>query len=213
MQINPDTIDLVSQSERAIITSLTQGSVVYGVNTGFGGSADTRTSALKNLQRLLIRGLHYGVIANEQYSGHISAMQTRLGRTLLQTALPLNHPIEATYMPDSWVRALMLIRLNSLVSGASGVQPSTVESLRNLINCNVLPTIPTRGSISASGDLSPLSYVAGVMQGKPTLMAHVGSLSEPEKRHIMRADLALAKAGINPIVLGPKEGKSSHNAQ
>ncbi|KAL9117985.1 MAG: hypothetical protein Q9187_005471 [Circinaria calcarea] len=120
-------------------------------------------------------------------------------------SLPLDDPEAATCMLESWVRASMLIRLNSLASGVSGVQVSTVNSLVQLLEHDIVPRIPIRGSISASEDLSPLSYIAGIMQGKPTIAAWTGKRSI-EQRQIERADVALNKAGIKPVKLGPKKG-------
>ncbi|MCJ1311315.1 hypothetical protein MMC25_004986 [Agyrium rufum] len=108
-------------------------------------------------------------------------------------------------MPESWVRASMLVRLNSIASGVSGVRVCTIETLMKLLAHNITPQIPIRGSISASGDLSPLSYIGGVMQGKPTIMAYAGQRSSG-KRRVVRADVALAEAEITPIKLAAKEG-------
>lgn len=123
----------------------------------------------------------------------------------LFAALPLDDPMAATCMPESWVRASMLVRLNSLASGASGVRVSMVDTLKQLLQHDITPRVPIRGSISASGDLSPLSYISGVMQGKSTLTAWAGSRAMGQ-RQIMRADMALAQANINPVKLGAKEG-------
>lgn len=125
--------------------------------------------------------------------------------SILGRSLPLDDPVAATCMPETWVRASMLIRLGSLLSGASGVQLSTINALMQLLEHDITPRIPIRGSISASGDLSPLSYVAGVMQGKPTLSVWTGSRSTGHRR-IERANVALAEANITPIKLGAKEG-------
>lgn len=108
-------------------------------------------------------------------------------------------------MPDSWVRASILVRLNTLAHGASGVLPSTVDALLNLLRKNVIPRIPLRGSISASGDLSPLAYIAGVLEGKPALSAYVGGPTI-EQRRLVRADIALAKQGLFPVELKAREG-------
>ena len=122
---------------------------------------------------------------------------------LAETSLPLDHPIASTCMPESWVRASILIRLNSLASGTSGVKIDTIQSLVQLLENDIIPIIPLRGSISASGDLSPLSYIAGTMQGKPSLTVWTGDKVE---RQVARADVALARASIKPIQFGPKEG-------
>jgi phenylalanine ammonia-lyase len=178
-----------------------------GVNTGFGGSADTRTKAVEELQRELMRGLHYGVLAKHSALNIDKAelLAQDIVALLAETSLPLDNPEVATCMPEAWVRASMLIRLNSLASGASGVKLSTVESLRSLIEKDIVPRIPLRGSISASGDLSPLSYIGGVMQGKPTLEAWIGDRSVGQRR-LVRADVALAEFSIEPVKFGAKEG-------
>lgn len=60
----------------------------------------------------------------------------------------------------------MLIRANSLARGHSGVRPTVIAGLVDFLNKNITPVIPLRGSVSASGDLIPLSYIAGALQGK-----------------------------------------------
>ena len=154
-----------------------------------------------------MRGLHYGILLGPAgvFSGKTPEKSQESATLLAATALPLNDPAAATCMPESWVRASMLIRLNSLASGASGVRLSTIDTLAQLLQKNVVPRIPIRGSISASGDLSPLSYIGGVMQGKPSVTAWIGDRL-PGARHMARADLALAMHSINPVKLGPKEG-------
>ena len=107
-------------------------------------------------------------------------------------------------MPESWVRACMLVRLNSLARGASGIFPATVKALLCLLNSNVVARVPLRGSISASGDLSPLAYIAGVLEGKPSLSAYVGARVDSE-RHLERANVALSTKAIAPVVLTARE--------
>ena len=108
-------------------------------------------------------------------------------------------------MPESWVRASMLVRLNSLAHGASGILPSTVDALLHLLLKDVIPRVPLRGSISASGDLSPLAYIAGVLEGNPSLTAYVGDRTKAQRR-VEPADVALSEHSINPIVLKAREG-------
>lgn len=138
---------------------------LLGLNTGFGGSANTRTQGIELLQRELMRGLHYGILVKPEGLASVNAASSTAPRSA-RTTLPLDDPIATTSMPESWVRASMLIRLNSLASGASGVKSSTIETLAQLLEKDIVPRIPLRGSISASGDLSPLSYLGSLMQGK-----------------------------------------------
>ena len=63
-------------------------------------------------------------------------------------------------IPADWVRAMMLIRANSLAKGFSGVRPVVVETLIEMLNRGVTPWVPSKGSLGASGDLAPLSHAA-----------------------------------------------------
>ena len=207
MAIDPAAIDAISKSAEAVNISLSKGQIVYGVNTGFGGNADTRTQAVEELQREVVRGLHYGILADvDQMNTYRPLLGHNLSNNLFKAALPLDHPLAATCMPEVWVRASMLIRLNSLAGGASGVKVTTVDVLAQLINKNVVPRIPVRGSISASGDLSPLSYVGGLMQGKSNITAWIGDRLSAETRRVVHANSALREADIKPVILGAKEG-------
>jgi phenylalanine ammonia-lyase len=116
-----------------------------------------------------------------------------------------------TEMPESWVRASMLVRCNTLVQGNSGVRFGIIEALVELLNRQCIPLVPLRGSISASGDLSPLSYIAGVLEGNPKLLLRApmnkGSLcKESESRELVSSDKLLAQIGMQPVSFGPKEG-------
>ena len=178
---------------------------IAGVNTGFGGSADTRTKVVDRLKEDLLSGLQYGIVAAPTTdTANLKHDKNHQEGSLQTPILPLNHDIK-TVMPESWVRASMLVRLNSLAHGASGVLPSTVEALLRLLTDNVIPKVPLHGSISASGDLSPLAYVAGVLDGKSSLDAYVDKREDGE-RHLDRADVALSRHSISPIVLTTREG-------
>ena len=105
-------------------------------------------------------------------------------------------------MPESFVRAAMAIRANSLIRGHSAVRWELLECLTALLNNNITPLVPLRGSISASGDLSPLSYVAGVMTGNPAIRAYCG---EATHRRVVSAPTALEGSGLQPFELESKE--------
>jgi histidine ammonia-lyase len=94
-------------------------------------------------------------------------------------------------------RALMALRANVLAKGYSGVRLQTVETLVAMLNADVLPLVPSRGSVGASGDLAPLAHLA------------LGVIGEGEVRYQgqrMAAARALEAAGIAPVVLEAKEG-------
>jgi phenylalanine ammonia-lyase len=191
----------IERSAAAIQKSIADGEIIYGVNTGFGGSADTRTQKIENLQREIMRGLNYGILDGQHYSTP-SRLSNDAKKTTSAEILSLDNQT-SNQMPEAWVRGTMLIRLNSLSSGASGVRLATVQTLYKLLEENIVPLTPLRGSISASGDLSPLSYIGGTMQGKPNLLVWAGP---PSNRRVIRADCALAEKSIPKVRLGPKEG-------
>ncbi|HRJ64598.1 MAG TPA: aromatic amino acid lyase, partial [Brevundimonas sp.] len=116
----------------------------------------------------------------------------------LQKNLVLSHACGVgALLPDEVVRLLMVLKIASLSKGASGIRRETLEALIALVNADILPCIPSKGSVGASGDLAPLAHMSCVLIG-------VG-----EARHngeTLSAEAALARAGLKPLVLGPKEG-------
>jgi histidine ammonia-lyase len=100
------------------------------------------------------------------------------------------------------VRAMMLIRANVLALGFSGIRPLVAERLCVLLNRGVTPVVPSQGSVGASGDLAPLAHMALVLIGEGEAEFEGAVLPGAE---------ALARAGIEPIDLHPKEGISLIN--
>lgn len=100
------------------------------------------------------------------------------------------------------VRAATLIRANSLSSGNSGVRLETVEALLDIINHNIYPFVPSRGSVGASGDLAPLSHLVLCRMG-------LGEVIEDGKRKDSKE--FLQKIGLQPLVLTSKEGLALNN--
>ncbi len=99
-------------------------------------------------------------------------------------------------------RSVLIARLNSLSQGVSGVRWVLLERLAWLLEQDVLPRIPSEGSVGASGDLTPLSYIGAVLAGEREVW-HGGQLKPA-------ADV-LAACGLEPIVLAPKEGLALMN--
>ncbi len=116
----------------------------------------------------------------------------------LQKNLVLSHACGVgPLLTDPVVRLLMVLKIASLSRGASGVRRETLEALVALVNAEILPCIPSKGSVGASGDLAPLAHMSCVLIG-------VG-----EARHdgeTLVAESALARVGLKPLTLGPKEG-------
>lgn len=99
-------------------------------------------------------------------------------------------------------RAIVLLRANALSKGFSGVRPSTVQTLLDMLNKDVVPCIPEKGSLGASGDLAPLSHMVLVMIGEGEAMY---------QGEILPGRVAMEKAGIPVITLTSKEGLSLIN--
>jgi histidine ammonia-lyase len=104
--------------------------------------------------------------------------------------------------PDEVVRAAMLLRANVLAKGYSGARIETVELLVKCLNLGVLPHVPSRGSVGASGDLAPLAHLALPLIGE-------GEASVGGER--LSGGDALARVGLEPIELRAKEGVSLIN--
>lgn len=116
----------------------------------------------------------------------------------LQTNIVLSHAVGTGALLDSAiVKLIMLLKINSLARGYSGIQPCTLEFLIRLFNENLIPCIPGKGSVGASGDLAPLAHMVLpiLYEGQ---IEHNGKIS-PSK-------VVLEKAGITPTPLAAKEG-------
>src|ERR671937_2583426 len=104
--------------------------------------------------------------------------------------------------PDEIVRAAMLLRANALAKGRSGARPEVVELVLECLNRGVVPHVPSRGSVGASGDLAPLAHLALPLVGEGE--AWVDGERLPGRD-------ALARVGLEPLRLVAKEGLSLVN--
>lgn len=116
----------------------------------------------------------------------------------LQRNLVLSHACGVgPLLPDNIVRLAMVLKLASLSRGASGVRRDTVEMLARLLELEIYPCVPGKGSVGASGDLAPLAHLSAMLLG-------IGEARV--KGQIVPAVEALSRAGLQPLKLGPKEG-------
>ncbi|KAJ5164250.1 Phenylalanine ammonia-lyase [Penicillium coprophilum] len=187
-----DSENVLSRMERSVdllAEKLGNGEVIYGVTTGFGGSADTRTNNYAALQQALIQHHHSAVVLPGDRG-------SAAGSTRLQS-------LKSHAMPIPIVRAAMLIRCNSLLRAHSAVRIQVVQNILALLAHDMTPVVPLRGSISACGDLTPLAYICGAIEGNPDIAMNCG---EGQNHRIIPASQALQEAGLTPIEFGPKEG-------
>lgn len=118
--------------------------------------------------------------------------------TRLQRNLILSHCCGVGALtPAPIVRLMIILKLLSLGRGVSGVRWQVITCLENMLAKGVLPVVPRKGSVGASGDLAPLAHMAAVMIGEGEAVYQGARLP---------AHAALKAAGLSPIVLGPKEG-------
>jgi len=140
----------------------------------------------------LIYGVNtgFGRLVSEQ----ISAAEIKQ----LQENLILSHSAGVgALLGQEVVRAAMLLRINSLAKGFSGVRLTLLNTLVEMLNKKVHPAVPSKGSLGASGDLAPLAHIAAVMLGRGKAVYNGDHLS---------GQAAMEKAGIEPIRLESKEG-------
>ena len=168
-----------------MLFSKTNGRFYQGVNTGCGGNASTRTKKLEMLQKAFLQHHQAGILPE----------------------FPQNH--DPNVMPHDIARGAMLLRCNSLIRGHSAVRMEVIELLINALNFGITPLIPLRGSISASGDLSPLAYLGGLLEGNPNVFVQVKQSGAPSHSDAavkaISASDALHQAGIKPLQLKAKE--------
>ena len=137
-----------------------------------------------------------GKLSDVRIAGdQIREMQVNLVRS---HAVGVGEPLAAAE-----VRAMMLLRANSLSKGFSGVRASVIDSLCEMLNRGVMPFVPSQGSVGASGDLAPLAHLALVLIGE-------GECLDEKGVRVSGAE-ALRRAQIKPVVLEAKEAVSLIN--
>ncbi len=168
VQLSPKALKKINQSLGIVQKAVKNKTRLYGVTTGFG----------KHANFFLENSAEAEKIQENIITSHIVSV--------------------GNYLDEEIIRAMMLLRANTLAKGYSGVRPELISRLINLLNSQIHPLIPEKGSVGASGDLSPLAYMTLPLIGK-------GKVKFQNK--IMDSRTALRKAKLNPdFKLSYKEG-------
>lgn len=184
--LDPQALKAVARAADFLAEQVRREEPIYGVSTGFGSNAD----------KLL--GAHP---LRDELPG-----AAKSGRSLheeLQHNLIITHAVcVGEPMAQEVVRAMLGIRINTLLRGHSGIRVQTLEALAAMFNAGIVPVVPELGSVGASGDLAPLSHLALVLLGG-------GEAFFQGER--MPGAQALQRAGLTPVKLSYKEGLALNN--
>ena len=164
------------------------GEPTYGVTTGFGSNADKLLGAHR------VRDELPGGNPHKPEGTLLDELQHNL---IITHAVCVGKPFGADV-----VRAMLLIRINTLMRGHSGIRVSTLQALAAMLNAGIVPVVPEKGSVGASGDLAPLSHLAIVLLGGGEAFYQGERISGGE---------ALKRAGLTPVHLSFKEGLALNN--
>src|SRR5471030_2418888 len=194
----PEQLKRVQRTADFLADQVKRGEPIYGVTTGFGSNADKLLGAHRARDEL--------PGGNPEMADGIRADAIRRDGTLLeelQDNLVITHAVcVGKPLAPEVVRAMLAIRVNTLMRGHSGIRASTLQALAELLNHDVIPVIPEKGSVGASGDLAPLSHLALVLLGQGEAF-HQGTR--------MPGAEALKRAGLQPVRLSFKEGLALNN--
>src|SRR2546422_8020704 len=169
-----------------------------GARVELAAAAGERVRAARALVERIAEGdtPAYGINTGFGTLSEVSIPKADLRK--LQRNLILSHAAgTGAPLPLPEVRALMLLRANVLAGGYSGIRETTLELLVEMLQRDVIPVVPEKGSVGASGDLAPLAHLALVLIGEGE--AFFGGQRMPGVQ-------ALTRAGLQPVVLEAKEG-------
>ncbi|MGC5077309.1 histidine ammonia-lyase [Agrococcus sp. DT81.2] len=176
----------------------------------FDAPVELSAGALERIDaaRAIIDGLaadtrpHYGISTG---FGALANTSIAPGdRTRLQQSLIRSHAASSGEAVErEVVRGLMLLRLQTLATGRTGIRRATAELYAAMLNAGITPVVGEYGSLGCSGDLAPLSHVALAAMGEGTVV--VGASGELDGE-MVDAATALERAGLTPVVLAEKEG-------
>ena len=171
---------------------------LHGAPVELAPAARARMQRANDVVSALVAGtaVAYGVTTGFGKLSDVAIPRERLDE--LQVNLVRSHACGVgPLLPEREARAMMLLRANVIAKGFSGARPVLVDTLASMLQAGLYPPIPEQGSVGASGDLAPLAHLALSLIGEGSL--HQGATTGD-------ASVLLARAGIAPVRLGPKEG-------
>jgi histidine ammonia-lyase len=148
----------------------------------------------------------YGVTTGFGEFANVSISKDKIKE--LQENLILSHAVGCgDNLPPFIVKIMMLLRLNALAKGNSGIRPETLDLLVGMINNNIIPVVPSQGSVGSSGDLVQLSHLVLAMIGKGRVQI-IENILNPDASclNILPSNEGLKKFKLKPVTLEAKEG-------
>ena len=186
IELDTTALKAVARASEFLAEQVRREEPIYGVSTGFGSNADKLLGAHPLRDEL----------PGATPSGR--SLHEELQRNLIVShAVCVGEPFAADV-----VRAMLCIRINTLLRGHSGIRVETLQALAAMLNAGIVPVVPQLGSVGASGDLAPLSHLAIVLLG--------GGEAFLEGERMPGAE-ALRRAGLAPVALSYKEGLALNN--
>lgn len=186
VSLDPAQMGAVQRAADFLAEQVRRQEPIYGVSTGFGSNADKLLGAHR-----LRTGLPGASTSSD------SVLEELQHNLIVTHAVCVGEP----FAPDV-VRAMMAIRINTLMRGHSGIRPPVLQAMADMLNAGIVPVVPRKGSVGASGDLAPLSHLAIVLLG--------GGEAFYDGERITGAQ-ALERAGLTPVKLSHKEGLALNN--
>ena len=184
--LDPAALRAVARAADFLAEQVRREEPIYGVSTGFGSNADKLLGA-HPLRDELPGAAKSGRSLHEELQYNL----------IVTHAVCVGEPLAADV-----VRAMLCIRVNTLLKGHSGIRVQTLQALADLLNAGIVPVVPALGSVGASGDLAPLSHLAIVLLGGGEAFFAGERLPGAE---------ALRRAGLAPVDLSYKEGLALNN--
>ncbi|MUV14324.1 HAL/PAL/TAL family ammonia-lyase [Noviluteimonas gilva] len=181
VELDAGSLKAVARAAEFLAEQVAREEPIYGVSTGFGSNADKLLGARPLRDAKSGRSLHVELQDN----------------LIVTHAVCVGDP----FSPEV-VRAMMCIRINTLLRGHSGIRVETLQAMAAMLNAGVVPVVPQLGSVGASGDLAPLSHLAIVLIGGGEAFVDGERVSGGE---------ALRRKGLHPVSLSYKEGLALNN--